>query len=154
MHTIGDYTMPRIITLLANVYAQHAEKHWTRYISTPCLIWAGQTVRDCTVVSASVISTRDRIEDLDREGEGTPLAGWYCVYTMALVVIAPDDLDAETLISDRRHIYRVVHGLGVAIRQIAYDTANPPEEPAEIDWVLTSKASLASEEPLVRFEDL
>ena len=73
---------------------------------------------------------------------------------MALVVIAPDDLDAETLISDRRHIYRVVYGLGVAIRQIAYDTANPPEEPAEIDWVLTSEASLASEEPLVLFEDL
>lgn len=153
--------MPRIITLLANVYTDQPKRHWTKFIATPCLIWAGQTVQGCTVVSAgctvvsaSVISTRDRIEDLDREGEGTPLAGWYCAYTMALVVIAPDDLDADTLISGRRDIYRVLHGLGVEVSRIAYDTANPPEEPVHLDWVLTSRESLASEAPLVRFEDL
>ena len=146
--------MPRYITLLANAFTDQPERHWTSGVSMPCLIWAGQTVRGCTVVSASVISTRDQIEDLDRKGEGTPLAGWYCVYTMALVVIAPDDLDAGTLISDRRDIYRVLHGLGVEISRIAYDTANPPEEPVEIDWTLTTKESLASEVPLVRFEDL
>lgn len=146
--------MPRIITLLANAYTDQPRLYVASGVSTPCLLWAGQTVRGCTVVSASVISTRDSIEDLDREGEGTPLAGWYCAYTMALVVIAPDDLDADTLISGRRDIYRVLHGLGVEVSRIAYDTANPPEEPVYLDWVLISRESLASEAPLVRFEDL
>ena len=43
--------MPRIITLLANAFTDQPERHWTSGVSMPCLIWAGQTVRGCTVVS-------------------------------------------------------------------------------------------------------
>ena len=149
---IGHYTMPRIITLLANVYAINPN-HWIEpSISTSCYRFAGDTIGGCTVVSASVVMARP-YDQIERIQDG-PLAGWHSLYTMALVVIAPDELDAQEIVGERNQMYRICHGLGVQIVNVIHDTASPEDDREPSDWQRTTRKGLGEEEPLVRFEDL
>lgn len=109
--------MPRIITLIANCFSRRPSDGIAG-VTDPCAIYTGDTIQGCPIVSASVLHTKATPELIERGY----LAGWYPVYRTSLVVIAPDDIDSETLTGELGAMYTVGH-MAIQVAAVAWDSA-------------------------------